>query len=137
LNLNPKIQAKKGLIIYNTTNGILIELYKHVNLDHFNKILNVFYKSNSPLRENERQLSKKKPNMFSNSISNFFITQEPFKKYDLQQKQFLENLGFLIVKTHLPFTVCGKKLVENIKYALVSKFFFLPKNNFLMNHYLD
>ncbi len=30
LNVNPKIQARKGLIIYNTTNGIAT-LRKHVN----------------------------------------------------------------------------------------------------------
>jgi hypothetical protein len=39
-NLNPKIQARRRLIIYNTTNGI-ITLIKHVNLNHFN-ILNFF-----------------------------------------------------------------------------------------------
>jgi hypothetical protein len=32
---NPKIQARKGLIIYNTTNGITTTLKKHVNLGHF------------------------------------------------------------------------------------------------------
>jgi len=37
---------------------------------------------NIPLRENERQPSQKKPNMFLNSISNFFATKEPFKKID-------------------------------------------------------
>jgi hypothetical protein len=35
LNVNPKIQARKRLIIYNTTNGIA-PLRKHVNLYHFN-----------------------------------------------------------------------------------------------------
>jgi hypothetical protein len=35
LNLNPKTQVRKGLIIYNTFNGI-IALRKHVNVDHFN-----------------------------------------------------------------------------------------------------
>jgi hypothetical protein len=35
LNSNPKNQAKRGLIIYNTFNGI-IALKKHVNVDHFN-----------------------------------------------------------------------------------------------------
>jgi beta-lactamase class A len=34
LNLNPKIQSKKGLIIYNTTNDI-ITLRKHVNVNHY------------------------------------------------------------------------------------------------------
>jgi hypothetical protein len=35
LNVNPKIQARKGLIIYNTTNGVAT-LKKHVNVNHFN-----------------------------------------------------------------------------------------------------
>jgi hypothetical protein len=35
LNLNPKTQAKRRLIIYNTTNGITT-LIEYVNLDHFN-----------------------------------------------------------------------------------------------------
>jgi hypothetical protein len=35
LNLNPKTQARRRLIIYTTTNGITT-LIKHVNLDHFN-----------------------------------------------------------------------------------------------------
>jgi hypothetical protein len=34
-NLNPKIQVRKGLIKYNTINGI-IALKKHVNLNHSN-----------------------------------------------------------------------------------------------------
>ncbi len=35
MNLNPKTQARKGLIIYDTTNGI-VTLRKHVNIDHSN-----------------------------------------------------------------------------------------------------
>jgi hypothetical protein len=37
MNVNPKTQARKGLIIYanHTSNG-LATLRKHVNLDHFN-----------------------------------------------------------------------------------------------------
>ncbi len=35
LNLNPKTQTRRGLIICNTFNGI-IALRKHVNVDHFN-----------------------------------------------------------------------------------------------------
>jgi hypothetical protein len=37
LNLNPKTQGRRGLIIYNTTNGI-ITLKKHVNVDYSNLI---------------------------------------------------------------------------------------------------
>jgi hypothetical protein len=42
LNSNPKTQAMRRLIIYNTINGIAA-LGKHVNLDH-SKILNFFEK---------------------------------------------------------------------------------------------
>jgi len=38
LNLNPKIQARKKLIIYNTINGITT-LKKHVNLNHSNLLI--------------------------------------------------------------------------------------------------
>jgi hypothetical protein len=38
LNVNPKTQARKGLIIYNSSNGI-IALREHVDSDHPN-ILN-------------------------------------------------------------------------------------------------
>jgi hypothetical protein len=31
----------------------------------------------------------------------FFVTKEPFKKHDLQQKQNLEDMGLLIVENHL------------------------------------
>jgi hypothetical protein len=54
------------------------------------------------LREDERQPFQKMSNISSNSIFNFFATKEPFKKYDVQQKQILEDLGFLIVTNHLP-----------------------------------
>jgi hypothetical protein len=57
---------------------------KHVNLDYC-KIFNFFEKEvNNPLREDERQLSIKRPNMFSSSISHFFVAKEPFKKDDLK-----------------------------------------------------
>jgi hypothetical protein len=41
---------------------------------------------NCPLREDERQPSKKRPYIFSNSISSFFAAKEPFKKDNVQQK---------------------------------------------------
>jgi hypothetical protein len=58
---------------------------------------------NCPLREEERQLSKKRPNISSNSIFSFFSTREPFKKEDMQQCFFWEDLNLLIVKNHLLF----------------------------------
>ncbi len=101
LNVYPKTQARKWLIIYNTTNGIT-PLRNYVNLNHFNILKQFEIEVNFLLREDERQPSKKKPNIFSNSIFSFFVGKEPFKKDDVQQKQFLEDLGILIVKNHLP-----------------------------------
>ncbi len=48
----------------------------------------------------ERQLAKKQPNVSTNEIFKFFLLKT-FKKDDVQQKQFLEDLTFLIVKNHL------------------------------------
>jgi hypothetical protein len=52
------------------------------------------------LKEDERQPSKKRPNVSSNSISSFFIAKGPFKKDDVSQKQILEDLTLLIIENH-------------------------------------
>jgi len=57
LNLNPKTQARKGLFIYNTTNGITT-LRKHVNSNHSNGFF-LIEEMNCPLKEKERQPLKK------------------------------------------------------------------------------
>ncbi len=36
------------------------------------------------------------------SIFEFFASKYPFKKDDVEQKMFVENLAFLIMKNHLP-----------------------------------
>jgi len=38
---------------------------------------------NNPLKEDERQPSKNRPNMSTSSISKYFAIKEPFKKDDL------------------------------------------------------
>ncbi len=48
---------------------------KHVNSYKFN-IFKKIEEINGPLKEEEKQPSIKKPNMSSNSISNFFATKE-------------------------------------------------------------
>jgi hypothetical protein len=42
------------------------------------------------------------PNLFGGQISNFFVAKDLFKKDDVYQKDFLQNLSLLIVKNHLP-----------------------------------
>jgi len=82
LNLNPKIQVRKGITIYNTTNGITT-LRKHVNVDHSNVLKKIEREVNFLLREEEKQPSKKRSNISFNSISSFFFAREPFKKEDV------------------------------------------------------
>jgi hypothetical protein len=50
----------------------------------------------------KKQPSKKRWNASSDSISSFFTAKEPFKKDDVQQNVFLEDLTLLIIKNHLP-----------------------------------
>jgi len=38
---------------------------------------------NNPLKEDEKKTLKKRQNMSSNPISNFFVAKDPFKKDDL------------------------------------------------------
>jgi hypothetical protein len=78
----PKPQPRKGLVIYNTTNGITT-LKKHVNSHHSNIVKRFEEKINCPLRQDERKCSIKGPNNSSNSISFFFATKESFLKNDV------------------------------------------------------
>jgi hypothetical protein len=49
-------------------------------------------------KERRREPTKKKENLSRNSIFNFFVTKDSFKKDVVEQKEFLEDLGLLIVK---------------------------------------
>jgi hypothetical protein len=114
LNLSSKTQVRKGLIICNTTNGITT-LKRHVNSDHCSIYKKIEKKVNCPLRvEDEKQLSKKRPNIFSNSISNFIFGKEPFKKNKCITKTKFERLGSFNCQKPFSFIVCGKYLVEKV-----------------------
>jgi hypothetical protein len=79
LNLNPKTQAKKKLTIYNTRN-CEISLRKHVNLDHFIILKEFKEEVSNPLRKEEKQPAKKRPNISSSSISKFFCYKGTFQE---------------------------------------------------------
>jgi hypothetical protein len=53
----------------------------------------------SPL---ESQLAKKRFVMNASEISNFLGATNPYKKDNVHQKDFVENLGLLNFKNHLP-----------------------------------
>jgi hypothetical protein len=82
------------------------------------------------LKEDERQPSKKKPNISSNSICSFFATKEPFKKDEVQQKHFLEDLGFLIVKNHLPLQFVENSWLKRFNMHLCPNFVFISIKQF-------
>jgi len=64
-----------------------------------------------------------------------FLLQKPFKKDDMQQKQFLENLGLLIVKNHLPLQFVKSSYLKRFSMHLcLEEFFFAYKNKILMNY---
>ncbi len=58
LNVNQKTQARKGLIIYNSSYGI-VALRKHVNLDHPNSLKKFKKKIDYPLREMKDKFPKR------------------------------------------------------------------------------
>ncbi len=58
----------------------------------------------------ERQPRKKRPHVNGIIISNFFVVKNSYKKYDVQQKQFLEDLTFLIIKNHLAMHLVESQL---------------------------
>jgi hypothetical protein len=73
----PKTQARKWIIISNTTNGIAT-LKKHINSDHSDIVKRFEEKFNCPLRQDGKKPSIKRPNIFLNAISNVFATNECF-----------------------------------------------------------
>ncbi len=89
---NPRTKERKGLIIYYKTYGILIALKKHVDPTHF-IIAKKFEEeiNNEIIISVGRQLAKKMTNVPTNAISVFLL-----------QKDFLQDLGLLIVKNNLP-----------------------------------
>ncbi len=58
----------------------------------FDKEMNSQMKS-----ELEKKLTKRRKNVSSSEIFEFFTTKIPYKKEDAQQKQFLEDLILLIL----------------------------------------
>jgi hypothetical protein len=67
---------------------------------NFKKKVN--YNSKSPL---ERQSTKKRPTINASAIFNFFGAMDHYKKYNVYWKNFVENLGLLVIKTICPFNL--------------------------------
>jgi hypothetical protein len=95
-------KKRKGLIAYYETYGITT-LKKNVDGNHAIIVKKIEEELNGLIKGTlENQLTKKRPNVSNNAISNFFTIKDPFFKNDVQQKGFLQDLDLLIVKNQLP-----------------------------------
>jgi hypothetical protein len=68
--------------------------------------------------EVERQPLKKRQNVSSFEIFEFFFIKLIYKKDEVKQKQFLEDLTLLIIKSHLLVHFFGESVVEAICFAI-------------------
>ncbi len=71
-----------------------------------------------------KQPTKKRPNIFETSISNFFGSTIPFKNNKPQQKEFLEYLTLLIIKNYLPMSFVESIWLERIVMHLCPRLLF-------------
>jgi len=82
------------------------------------------------LRGDEKQPSKKRPNVSSNSIFSFFVAKKPFKKNDVQQKKNLEDLILLIVKNHLHLQFVKSSWLKKFSMHLCLRIIFPSRISF-------
>jgi hypothetical protein len=83
LNLNPKTQAKRWLLKYNTTNGIA-GLRKHVNSDHCKIFKEMKKKWIILWGKMKGNLPKRDQTCFLVPYLFLFVAKDPFKKDDLK-----------------------------------------------------
>jgi hypothetical protein len=98
---NFKIQERKHLIIYNTTNGITT-LKKHMNASHYSTAKMFEKEVNNQLKGKvKKQLAKKQNQIHIIVQLSNFCYQITFPKGSYVAKMFLENTGLLIIKNKL------------------------------------
>jgi hypothetical protein len=65
-----------------------------------------------------------------------FVIQKPYKNVDVQQTNFLQDLGLVIVKINLPLQFVENVCFECLIYIHSLKLSSLLKNSFLKKYYL-
>ncbi len=126
-NIGTKNKVKKGLVSYFKNNRIIV-LKKHMDANHGLIVKKIEEEMNnnfkSPLKS---QLAKKRFVMNASVISNFLGAINPYKKDNVHQKDFVENLGLLVIKNHLPIqfveSIWLKCLVIQLCLHVVFPFF--------------
>jgi hypothetical protein len=101
---------------------------RHVNGTTISEIFEE--KINNLLKEAKKQLGKKRPHVNGTIISNFFIAKHSYKKDDVQEKQFLEDLILLIVRNHLLMHLVESQWLKNLLCICVQRLFCLLENSF-------
>jgi hypothetical protein len=77
-----------------------------VNVNHGLIVKTIGKEVNNNLKSSmERPLTKERPIMNAKTISIFIGAIYLFKKDNVHQKDFVKNLGLLIIKSHLPIQV--------------------------------
>jgi hypothetical protein len=61
----------------------------------------------------------------------FFVAKELFKKDDVQQIFFGEDLGFLIVKNHIPLQFVESSWLKRLSMHLCPRIVFLSRKQFV------
>lgn len=99
---NKITKSRKCLISYYNISKIT-SLKNHVDVDHVVLYKTFEEEANSFLRGSvEIQPINTCPSIFGSSISNFFLAKNLYKQSNVEQQQFLEDLGPLVVKNNLP-----------------------------------
>ncbi len=84
----------------------------------------------------KKQLTKIRNNVFHFDISYFFGAKNPLKK-DVQQKQFLQDVDFLVVKSHLPIQFARSTWLKCVTMHFSSRIVFPFKTLFSQEVLLD
>jgi hypothetical protein len=113
-------KCRKCLIVYHKFNGIMT-MKKHVEYDHF-ALLKMFFESHvvieAPRSPLDCEPNKKRAIDFPSNIFGFFSTNFKFKKDDLIQVGFLEDLMLFVVKGLLPMRIVESIWLQKMVYWL-------------------
>ncbi len=130
IRINSRTQGKKRLIFQYKISGI-ISLKKHVDVEHiviakmFEKEINFLLK-----RRKEKQPTKKRAIVFGGSKFKIFLIKNSFKEKDVPLKEFLKDLGLLIVKNYLPIQLVESMWPKHLILCLCPKLHFPSKRQF-------
>lgn len=94
-----RTRLKKGLVFYFKNNG-LIALKKHLNANH--GLSAKKFEKNEHRKSHGKTICKGKTcNKWECNLQ-LFVAIDFYKKDHVHQKEFVKNLGLLVVKKHLP-----------------------------------